>query len=423
MKTTNPLRALFLSAWKDIQVIAKDRGLLVVIILLPAVFSILFGSVNQGLSKTGDDGLQFPIAIVNQDEGPVGEKMAEILESIEVLKPSRFGDAETGIQQVRDGKLLAAVLIPAGLSANLEAYEPSEIEILVDPAQEQFTRWLPGIMEEVAAPFAVQGEISYGVRSLLAENEIYQQADEKARNAYEAQSMAVQMAEVAKMLSDPWIRLNVETREGKEVVVIPQNLFAMVVPSFTVLFAFFTVGAMAAELLKERQQGSLRRLIAAPMPRWTIIGGKMLAYMALILAQVTLIFGGASFLFDMPLGESLLGLFLVTLAMGLAASGMGTFIAAISKSDRQADNLGLLLGFVLGGLGGCFVIGSPVPLYKGGGIMETIAKLTPQAHALMGYDQLLIGGAGLLAVLPQVGILCGFGLVFLLLAAWRFRFE
>ena len=44
---TNPLRVTFASAWKDIQVIFKDVGFLVVVILLPSIFSILFGTINQ----------------------------------------------------------------------------------------------------------------------------------------------------------------------------------------------------------------------------------------------------------------------------------------------------------------------------------------------------------------------------------------
>ena len=133
---------------------------------------------------------------------------------------------------------------------------------------------------------------------------------------------------------------------------MPDNIFAMVVPSFTVMFAFFIVGTMAADLLKERQEGTLRRLMTAPMPRWTIIAGKMLAYVVLVIAQVTLIFGGANLIFDMPLGNSILGLVLVTIAMGLAATGLGMLVAAISKTDRQADTTGTLLGFILAGLGG-----------------------------------------------------------------------
>ena len=55
--------------------------------------------------------------------------------------------------------------------------------------------------------------------------------------------------------------------------------------------------------------------------------------------------------------------------------------------------------------------------------MEIVSKLTPHAHALNGFDMLMIGGKSLVDILPEVGILLGFALVFMLIASWRFRYE
>ena len=209
-------------------------------------------------------------------------------------------------------------------------------------------------MREVVTPVVLVGELSYGIRTLLADYPAYQQADEDTRRGFEAQSLAANMAAVQKMQADPWIKVEAKNSQGKDLIIVPDNIFAMIVPSFVVMFAFFIVGALGADLLKERQEGTLRRLIAAPLPRWTIITGKMLAYLVIVVAQVTLIFGAASLIFDMPLGKSIFGLLLLTIAMGLAATGLGMMIAAISKTDRQADTTGTLLGFVLAGLGAAF---------------------------------------------------------------------
>ena len=278
-------------------------------------------------------------------------------------------------------------------------------------------------MKDVISPVVVQGEIIFGIRTLLSEFTPYQQADENTRRGFEAQSMAVNMAQVAKMQSNPWIKLQAVKTSGEDLVVVPENLFALFVPSFTVLFVFFIVGSISSVLLKEKREGSLRRLLASPIPRPSIIAGKMLAYLIVVLAQVALLFGVANLVFDMPLGDSLAALVTVSVAMGLAATSLGMLVAALAKTDRQADSIGLLLGFVLGGLGGCFIVGSPVPLYKGGGVMETISKLTPQAHALMGFDMVLNQGALFADVLTEAGILVGFAAVCFLVAAWRFRFE
>lgn len=422
MKATNPLHAIFSVAWKDLQVLLKDRGFLVVVIFLPSVFSVLFGSINQKSLDNDRASITLPVALVNLDKGTYGEQIVKVLngiESFDIQTPDSQAAAE---QLVSDSKVMAAILIPAGLTDNVNSYKPSTIVVMIDPTQESYSSAITGIMREVVTPMVLVGELSYGIRTLLADYPAYQQADEDTRRGFEAQSLAANMAAVQKMQADPWIKVEAKNSQGKDLIIVPDNIFAMVVPSFVVMFAFFIVGALGADLLKERQEGTLRRLIAAPLPRWTIITGKMLAYLVIVVAQVTLIFGAASLIFDMPLGKSIFGLLLLTIAMGLAATGLGMMIAAISKTDRQADTTGTLLGFVLAGLGGSISFGV-VPLYKGGGTMEIVSKLTPHAHALNAYDMLMIGGKGLVDVLPEIGILLGFALVFMLIASWRFRFE
>ena len=422
MKSINPLHAIFSVAWKDLQILLKDRGFLVVIIFLPSIFSVLFGSINQKSLDDDRTSITLPIALVNQDEGVYGEQVVEVLNSIESFDIQTPDSTAAAEQLVRDSQVMAAILIPAGLTQNVNSYQPSKIVVMIDPTQESYARAITGIINEVVTPVVLVGELSYGIRTLLADYPAYQQADADTQRGFEAQSLAANMAAVQRMQAEPWIKVEAQTSQGEDLIIVPDNIFAMIVPSFVVMFAFFIVGALGADLLKERQEGTLRRLIAAPMPRWTIITGKMLAYLVIVIAQVTFIFGAASLIFDMPLGKSIVGLIVMTIAMGLAATGLGMMIAAISKTDRQADTTGTLLGFVLAGLGGSISFGV-VPLYKGGGIMEIISKLTPHAHALSGYDALMINNKGLVDILPEAGILLAFALVFMLIASWRFRFE
>ncbi len=209
--------------------------------------------------------------------------------------------------------------------------------MVIDPTQQEFASIITAIMNEVVGPVAVQGEISYAIRTLLSEIPAYQQADAATQNAVAMQSFGVQMAQVQQLADDPWVSIESRTLQGEDVVILPDNMFALFVPGFVVMFAFFIVGAMGAELLQERQQGSLRRLMAAPIPRWTIIIAKMMAYIGLVLVQVLIIFGVASLFFQMPLGNSMLGLLLVSVVLGLTSTSLGVMVAALARTDKQAD--------------------------------------------------------------------------------------
>ncbi len=422
MKPSSYLRITLAMAWKDLQVIFLDRGLLVVIIGLPLVFAILNSLINQRVS-TNEGSQLFPVALVNLDQNAYGDQIVKTLNTLEVLKVIPVETIDKAKLLVLDSEVLAAVILPAGLTEGIDTYKPSAIEVIIDPTQEQFARIITGLMEEVVSPVVIQGEISYAIRTLLSEYPGYTQADEETRQVYEAQSVAVQMAQVMKMLTQPWISVEAKSQTGEDTVKIPANMFVLMVPSFTVMFAFFVVGDISKELLKEKREGSMRRLMASPIHPWMIILAKMLAYISLVLIQVVVIFGVASLAFDMPMGNSLPGLILVSVAMAFAATGIGILVMSIAKTEKQADTTGLLMGFALAALGGCFTFGSPVPLYKGGGILETISKLTPQAHALMGYDILLNEGGSLDQVLVHALILLGFAALGLAVASVRFKFE
>jgi ABC-2 type transport system permease protein len=189
-------------------------------------------------------------------------------------------------------------------------------------------------------------------------------------------------------------------------------------PGFTVMMAFFLTGAIALRLFIEKDQGTMRRLLVSPLSRGSLIGGVMLAFGIFIILQVTLLFGVSAGVFGMDLGNSFLGLALVTLALAVCVTSFGILLAAVARTGKQADSLGTLLGFILGGLGGCIIFTVP-PMYLWGGVIGTLSRLTPQSWALEGYYKLTVEGANAAAILPQVGMLLMYALVFFLIASRR----
>ncbi len=140
-------------------------------------------------------------------------------------------------------------------------------------------------------------------------------------------------------------------------------------------------------------------------------------------------FGVCNVFFDMPLGRSPLGLFTLTLALALAATSLGMLIGSAARTTKQAGGIGLVVGFVLMAASGSFSSGIKVS----GGVAEMsvptegfvfyISKLTPHAHALDGYIELILKDASLADILPNILTLLGFAVVFFLVAMWRFKFD
>ena len=408
-------------AWKDLQIIFKDKGALIILFFLPLLIGSMYGSIYQNMGAGEEQGISFAVSLTNLDDGPYGKQIASTLEGIDILDVQMADSVTSAETLIKDGKVLAAVVIPASFSQNVNDYTQSIIEVIVDPVQAEYGSIVTGIMKEVISPVVLQGEVQYGIRTLLDESGLLKDADPGLRQAVEAQNLGAVMTQVQEMISNPQISVISQGVESSQVTV-PDNWFALFLPSMAVMFAFFVITGVGPELHKEKQEGTLRRLLSAPISRGAILAGKMLAYLVIVILQVLVIFGVGNIVFDMPLGNALVGMILITLGMGLAATSLGALLAAVSRSERQANSIGMVLGFLLAGLGGCIQVGL-TPTYRMSGALGTISKFIPHAHALEAFRKMMMEGAGTLEVLPQVGILFGFSAIFLAIAIWQFKYE
>ena len=410
-------------AWKEIQLIARDRGSLVILFLLPLLFGSLYGSINLHFAREGEtSSVLVDVCLVNEDAGIFGEQVALAVSGVDVLSVETLDSAAAAEERVAEGEVSAAIIIPADFTAAIDAYTPTTIEVIVDPAQPESASIVGGIMNRVVDEATVWGEVQYGIRTLLDEAGVLAEASAETRRAIEAQNLGVVMTRINEMRRTPLIAVVSEDLEGAAIEGGIELFFALLFPGITVMFVFFGVGMSGASLLSERETGALRRLLAAPIPRGAIIGGKMLGYMALVCLQVVVLFGVAHSFFGMPLGESPLGLVLLTLLLAFVATAMGMMIAAMSRSSKQADSVGTVLGFVLGGLGGCVAI-TPTPLTRTEGFMSVIARLTPHGHAVDAYYSLMAEKARTIEILPELAVLLVIGTVFFVVATWRFRYT
>lgn len=73
-----------------------------------------------------------------------------------------------------------------------------------------------------------------------------------------------------------------------------------VVPGFTVMFAFFLINVMARSFMIERDQGTLRRLLLAPVRTLPLLLGKTIPFYLTSVLQCTLLFFCGRLLFGMP---------------------------------------------------------------------------------------------------------------------------
>ena len=403
-------------AWKDLLIVLKDKGALAVYFLMPLLFASLLG-MAFGNTASGETTIEIAVLVVNQDGGSYGEMLVDALKGAEVLVLEELADATLADQRVANGDAAAALVVPAGFTAKIDASEPVEVTIIKDPTQQEAASIVAGIANNAMAEIGMLGELRYGIHAVLAQAPEYHEAPLELRQAIEAQTLGVMWTQVQQMRQNPVISVDDQAVAGAEELQ-PWDPITYYIPSFTVAFAFFLIGQMAATLLREREEGTLRRLMSSPMPRGAVVGGKMLAYMVVVFLQVLVMFAAGYALFKMPLGESPLALLGLTLTLALASASLGMLLGALCRSSKQADQLGMALGFVLLALGG-----SIFPLWRAEGLVGILSRLTPSSWGIEGYMGVIADGWNLADTVPNILALIGFAAVFFAVAVWRFKFE
>ena len=403
-------------AGKDLLLVLKDKGALAVFFLMPLLFASLLGMAFGNVDSEETE-IEVAVLLVNQDAGTYGEMLAGGLKEVDVLVVQEQSDPILADELVAGSDAAAAVVIPADFSARIDAGEPVQVTIIKDPTQQDAANIVAGITNQAMAEIGVLGELRYGIHAVLAQSPEYDQAPPELVQAFEAQTLGVMWTQVQHMRQNPVITIEHEAVAGAEEVQ-PWDPITYYVPGFTVAFAFFLIGQMAASLLKEKEEGSFRRLLTSPMSRGSIVAGKMLAYVLIVFMQVGVLFGAGYALFQMPLGDSPLALVLLTLALALASASLGMLLGALCTSSKQADQLGMVLGFVLLALGGTIF-----PLFRAEGFIGILSRLTPSAWGIEGYMGIVADNWTLAQTLPNILVLLGFAVLFFAVATWRFKFE
>jgi len=409
-------------AWKDFQIIIRDRGMLAVIIGMPMLFGLIMSSAYSG-NQSSSNSILIPVAVLNQDDGRYSASVLEIMDQIDVLDITKLPSSE-GLdsinQELLAGSFTAAVIIPQDFSSNIETYKGSEITLLVDPQKKEFGDILQNILYASLAPVVVEGEIRYGIRSVMDTGGITEKLSPEMAAATEAQTLGVVMTRLQSMFATSLIPVKLVTTARDPNA--PINFFNLLIPGFTVFFAFFLVGVIGESIFKEKDDGTYRRLMAGPIRRGEIVAGKMVAFGAMVVLQVFILFGVAAGFFSMDLGKSPLGLILLTICLSLVVTSMGLMVAALSKSGKQADSVSMLLAFLLAGLGGCIQFGL-TPLFLQDNFIATLSRFVPQGQALWGYYRLINQNAGLVDILPNMGFLLLMAAIFFGIASWRLKWE
>jgi ABC-2 type transport system permease protein len=207
-------------------------------------------------------------------------------------------------------------------------------------------------------------------------------------------------------------RIEIRTLYNPEKRTAVQIVPALIGVILSMTMVLFTSGA----IVRERERGNLELLIATPLGRLELMVGKLLPYVVIGLIQTTIVLVVGSALFTVPVVGNLLNLYLATLMFIAASLGLGLFVSTLAQTQFQAFQLAFVTM-----LPSILLSGFLFPFEGMPKVAQWIAQVLPLTHFNVMIRGIMLRGAELHEVWPQVAKLSAFLAVMLTIAVARFK--
>lgn len=397
------VRRALLLAGKDLRVFLRDRGAVLFAFGFPLIFVFAF---SLFLPDAEQDTLAE--VFIATEEGPESVSQA-LIAAVRDSPNGRFVELDPAQAEglLADGVIDGYILFPAGFST--QALMPggqATIAVVID-SDDPDTR---AMLEGVAGGFA--DSLAQQQAAIAAAVSVATQLGAPPDPAA-LQAAVVELFTSGASGNPP---VSVETEQAGDVE--PVASVNYVLSGYVTMFLFFAAGFGAAELLRERTNNTLDRLLASGVSPGTLLAGKWLGTASRGLMQAIILWGFGVLFFNVDLGRAPLGVMLVTLAMLVASASFALFLASVAKTERAAESITVLASLTLAALGGSWW-----PLFITPEWMQTLAKITPHAWANEAFNKLLIFGATTRDILVNLLVLLLFAAVFIALALYRLRLR
>jgi ABC-2 type transport system permease protein len=190
-----------------------------------------------------------------------------------------------------------------------------------------------------------------------------------------------------------------------------------IVPGLIGIILTMTMGMFTSvAIVRERERGNMELLIATPLGRGELMVGKVLPYAAIGLVQVTLVLLLGIWLFQVPVRGSILDVYVASLLLIVANLTLGLLISTKARSQFQSMQMTM---FVF--LPSILLSGFMFPFAGMPRVVQWLAELLPLTHFLRLIRGVMLRGAGLFELWPEVLALLAFTTVMMTLAILRFR--
>lgn len=185
-----------------------------------------------------------------------------------------------------------------------------------------------------------------------------------------------------------------------------------------IMMLLFSVAAIGASLLDEKQEGMLKKLLCAPIHPNHILLGKMVYANIISIFQLIIMFIYAWVVFGLDIMHHIPSLVLMIIVTAYACSGFGVVLASFAKTRQQVQGFSTLIIMIMSAIGGSMI---PIPMMPA--FMQKISVFSVNYWGVQGFYDIFWKRLPLtdITFLSRVFVLIGIGTLLNFIALQMFR--
>jgi len=390
---------IFDIALKDLTQFLRDFKTFMFLLLMPILFTFLFGYAFGGFSDGGQSDSRLPVGFLNEDDRWISDTFRDLLadsELIRIVEDDSLSASDLDLR-VAEGDLAAAVIIPSGYSKAILADKTAQLIVIADTSTSAWTT-IEAELLKLASRLDGAVRTATIMEELNGERLPFKYGFDQTLDAWEDPPIAV-VETTSSAVTD--------ADDGVEAL-------AHTAPGMMLQFAIAGLLTCATVIVNERKSRTMQRILTTNTRRIQILLGHYLAIFLLIFIQFTVLIAFGQIILKINYLRIPEATLLVVFSAALCIAALGLLIGIVARTEEQAVTFSLIPMFVLSGLGGAWV-----PLEVTGETFAKIGHISPVAWAMDGFKNVIIRGFGLESVLVPAAALAGYALVFFVLAVWR----
>ena len=397
------LYKLWRSFFKEILLLKRDIGGIVIIFLMPLLLIITITLIQDSTFKNLE-GSKIPIIFIDNDHSEISKRIQSELNSGKSFELLTNYNEASAKEAVFSGEYQMAIVIPENLTKDINSNVDSKVQAVVssfglETDSANIQKEIPKA-KDIHLYFDPATNASFKSSVMNAINKmVFEIENKKIYKAFQDQLGTTEDLDNKSLI-------NFKEIVPQSALEAKPNSVQHNVPAWALFAIFFIVVPLSINLVKEKSQGTSVRVRVSPTPYYVHILGKTFTYLIICVIQFLLMVAVGVYLFpimDLPQFDvtgKLLPMLVVTVFAGLAAIGFGVLLGTVAKTQEQSAPFGATSVVVLAAIGGIWV-----PVFLMPEFMQTVAKFSPMNWGLNAYYDIILRNSGIVNIAKELSFL------------------